>query len=57
MDGFDEIIAAAGISVPDDGSHLINRTLGGSRVSFCVFRTEGAPPSTQEENCEVPTRP
>ena len=49
---FDEIISAAGLSTDSDRSHLIRRCLGGSRVSFCVFRAD----NTNEETCELQTR-
>jgi len=50
---FDEIISAAGLSTDgDDRSRLVRRGLGGSRVSFCVFRAD----NTNEETCELQTR-
>ena len=49
---FDEIISAAGLSTDSDRSRLVRRGLGGSRVSFCVFRAD----NTNEETCELQTR-
>ena len=49
---FDEIISAAGLSTGGDRSRLVRRGLGGSRVSFCVFRAN----NTNEETCELQTR-
>jgi len=50
---FDEIISAAGLSTDgDDRSRLVRRGLGGSRVSFCVFRAD----NIKEETCELQTR-
>ena len=49
---FDEIISAAGLSTGGDRSRLVRRGLGGSRVSFCVFRAD----NIKEETCELQTR-
>ena len=50
---FDEIISAAGLSTDgDDRGRLVRRGLGGSRVSFCVFRAD----NTNEEISELQTR-
>jgi len=49
---FDEIISAAGLSTDSDRSRLVRRGLGGSRVSFCVFRAD----NTNEEISELQTR-
>jgi hypothetical protein len=50
---FDEIISAAGLSTDgDDRGRLVCRGLGGSRVSFCVFRAD----NIKEETCELQTR-
>ena len=50
---FDEIISAAGLSTDgDDRSRLVRRGLGGSRVSFCVFRAD----NTNEEISELQSR-
>ena len=49
---FDEIISAAGLSTGGDRSRLVRRGLGGSRVSFCVFRAD----NTNEEISELQTR-
>jgi len=49
---FDEIISASGLSTDGDRSRLIRRVLGGSRVSFCVFRAN----YIKEETCELQTR-
>ena len=49
---FDEIISASGLSTDGDRSRLIRRVLGGSRVSFCVFRAD----YIKKETCELQTR-
>ena len=49
---FDEIISAAGLSMPTEQSCLIRRCLGWSRVSFCVFRAD----KIKEEISELQTR-
>ena len=50
---FDEIISAAGLSTDgDDRSRLVRRGLGGSRVSFCVFRAN----NTNEGTSDLQTR-
>ena len=49
---FDEIISASGLSTDGDRSRLIRRVLGGSRVSFCVFRAN----NTNEGTSDLQTR-
>jgi hypothetical protein len=50
---FDEIISAAGLSTCcGDRSRLVRRGLGGSRVSFCVFRAN----NTNEGTSDLQTR-
>jgi hypothetical protein len=52
---FDEIIVAAGLSVPDDGSHLIRRDLGGSQISICTWRANGPTWESDEIRLEART--